>query len=138
MTIQEAVERLADFIKSLPDFRVYEQHEIGTYDHIGAAIADAVLQAQRDYYGVVVPRTTRIIKRWPHAKTVSAVLECLKSVSASDFLDWSDNPGSSNYLAHRVRRFVEILMLFCRVLNMDLLQFHYRCGDAPQAASFRT
>lgn len=111
MTIDEAIQRLADFIKSLPDFRVYEQHEIDTYDHIGAAIADAVLQAQRDYYSVVAPRTERILKRWPEAKTVSAVLECLKSVSPSEFLDWSDNLSSSNYLAHRVRRFVEILTL---------------------------
>ena len=111
MSIEEAVQRLADFIKSLPDFRVYEQHEIDTYDHIGAAIADAVLQAQRDYNSFVVPKTERILKRWPEAKTVSAVLECLKSVSPSDYLDWSDNPSSSNYLAHRVRRFVEILTL---------------------------
>jgi 3-methyladenine DNA glycosylase/8-oxoguanine DNA glycosylase len=111
MTIDQAVQRLADFIKSLPDFRVYEQHEIGTYDHIGAAIADAVLQAQRDYDSFVTPRTDRILKRWPEAKTVTAVLEYLKSVPPSDFLDWSDNPTSSNYLAHRVRRFVEILML---------------------------
>ncbi len=29
----------------------------------------------------------------------------------SDFLDWSDNPNSGSYLAHRVRRFVEILTL---------------------------
>lgn len=87
MTIEEGVQRLADFIKSLPDFRVYEQHEIDTYDHIGAGIADAVLQAQRDYYSVVTPRTERILRRWPEAKTVSAVLECLKSVSAEEFLD---------------------------------------------------
>lgn len=111
MTIDEAIQRLADFIRSLADFRVYEPHEIDTYDHIGAAIADAVLQAQRDYYSVVEPRTERILKRWPEAKTVSAVFECLKSVSPSEFLDWSDNPSSSNYLAHRVRRFVEILTL---------------------------
>jgi hypothetical protein len=111
MTIKEAVQRLADFIRSLTDFRVYEEHEIDRYDHMGAAIADAILQAQRDYYSVVAPRTERILKRWPEAKSVSAVLECLKSVSPSDFLDWSDNPSSSNYLAHRVRRFVEILTL---------------------------
>ncbi len=53
MIIEEAVQRLITFIESLPDFRVYEQHEIDTYDHMGAAIADAVLQAQRDYDSVV-------------------------------------------------------------------------------------
>jgi hypothetical protein len=111
MLIEEAVQRLADLIRSLTDFRVYEEHEIDRYDHMGAAIADAVLQAQRDYYSVVAPRTERILKRWPEAKSVSGVLQCLKSVSPSDFLDWSDNPSSSSYLAHRVRRFVEILTL---------------------------
>jgi hypothetical protein len=114
MTVGEAVQRLAEFTKSLPDFRIYQENEIDRYDHIGAAIADAVLQAQRDYYSVVAPRTERILKRWPEAKTVSAVLECLKSVSPRDFLDWSDNASSSNYLAHRVRRFVEIFTLLSK------------------------
>jgi hypothetical protein len=68
-------------------------------------------KAQRDYYSVVAPRTARILKRWPEVKTVSAVFECLKSVSPSEFLNWSDTPSSSSYLAHRVRRFVEILTL---------------------------
>jgi hypothetical protein len=90
---------------------MYEQHEIDTYEHMGAAIADAVLQAQRDYDSFVTPRTERILRRWPQAKTVGAVLECLKSVSPDEFLDFKDNPTSSNYLAHRVRRFVEIVTL---------------------------
>lgn len=111
MSVEERAHRLATFIKSLPDFRVYEQSEIDTYDHIGAAIADAVLQARRDYYSVVAPRTERILRKWPEAKTVSAMLECLKSVSPSDFLAWTDNPSSTNYLAGRVRRFVEVLRL---------------------------
>jgi hypothetical protein len=111
MTIDEAVQRLAKFISSLRDFRVYEQHEIDTYDHMGAAIADAVLQAQRDYNSVVAPRTKRILRIWPDAKTVSSVLECLKTVPPSEFLDWNDKPGSKNYLAHRVQRFVEVLTL---------------------------
>ena len=102
MTIDEAVQRLMDFIKALPDFRVYEQHEIDTYDHMGAAIADTVLQAQRDYYSVVAPRTARILRRWPEAKTVSAVFERLKSVSPSEFLDWSDTPSLRNYRLQRV------------------------------------
>lgn len=114
MTIDEAVQRLAGFIKSLPDFRIYEPHEIGRYDHIGAAIADSVLQAQRDYYSTVAPRADRILKRWPDAKTVGAVLDVLKSVPPNEFLDWSDNPSSSNYLAHRVERFVEILTLLSK------------------------
>jgi hypothetical protein len=111
MTVDEVVQRLAAFVKSLPDFRIYEQHEIDTYEHIGAALADAVLQAQRDYDSFVTPRTERILRRWPQAKTVSTVLECLKSVTPEDFLDWKDNPTSSNYLAHRVRRFLDILEL---------------------------
>jgi hypothetical protein len=112
MTLDEAVQRLAEFTKSLPDFRVYQEAEIDRYDHIGAAIADAVLQAQRDYDTVVTPRTERILRNWPEAKTVTAVLECLKSVSPSEFLDWKDTPSSDNYLAHRVQRFCEILSLF--------------------------
>jgi len=112
MTLDGAVQRLAEFTKSLPDFRIYQEDEMDRYDHVGAAIADAVLQAQRDYDSFVAPKTERILRKWPETKTVSAVLECLKSVTPSDFLDWKDNPSSSNYLAHRVERFGEILKLF--------------------------
>ena len=65
------------------------------------------------------------------AKTVSAVLECLKSVSPSEFLDWSDNLSSSNYLAHRVRRFVEILTLLrnCGVESVADLKDWLTVGD---------
>jgi hypothetical protein len=111
VSIDEAVQRLAQFIRSLTDFKIYNQDEIDTYDHMGALVADAVLQAQRDYDSVVAPRTERILRNWPEAKTVSAVFKCLESVSASEFLDWNDNPNATNYLAHRVERFVQILTL---------------------------
>jgi hypothetical protein len=105
MTLDEAAQQLAGFTQSLPDFRVYQEHEIDRYDHMGALIADAMLQVQRDYDSVVTPRTNRILRMWPEAKTVTAVLECLKSVSAADFFDWQDNAKSNSYLAHRVARF---------------------------------
>lgn len=111
MRVEESAQHLVAFVRSLPDFKVYQRHEIDMYDHIGAAIADAVLQAQRDYDTFVTPRTERILERWPEAKTVRAVFGCLTSVSPEEFLDCKDNPASRNYLAHRVQRFIDILTL---------------------------
>ncbi len=107
MLPEEAAQRLVEHICSLPDF-VY--HEVGdSYGHIGATVADAVLQPQRDYNSFVVPRTNRILTKWPYEKTVTAMLQLLRSVPASEFLNYKDTEGS--WLAHRVKRFCTILEL---------------------------
>jgi hypothetical protein len=60
MSPDESARRLVEFIKSLSDFVTH--HDIDSYDHIGAIIADAVLQAQKDYDKYVTPRTRRILR----------------------------------------------------------------------------
>jgi hypothetical protein len=108
MSPGEAV-RFADYIKSLPDFDFIDD---GPYDHIGATIADAVLQPQRDYDDFVTPKTDRILRLWRDVKTLSQLVELLKSVPASEFLDWNDNKDSRSWLGHRVERFRTIVSLF--------------------------
>ena len=109
MSPEEAARRLAEYIHSLPDFVYYEVGD--SYGHIGATIADAVLQPRRDYDTFVAPRTKRILTKWPQERTVTAMLQLLGSIPASEFLNCEDNEDSGSWLGHRVERFCTILQL---------------------------
>jgi hypothetical protein len=109
MSQEDAALRLVQYIRSLPDF-VY--HEVGdNYGHIGATIADAVLQPRRDYDTFVAPRTKRILTEWPHERTVTAILRLLRTVPPPEFLNCEDTENSGSWLGHRVWRFCTILHL---------------------------
>jgi len=80
-------ENLAHYVRSLPDFVIYETID-GNYNHIGATAADAVLQANMRYATHVKPRVNRILETYPEARTTTAVLQLLEEVSATEFLNW--------------------------------------------------
>jgi len=103
MTTDEAAQRLFNYIKSLRGF-VY--HKVDPpYGHMGATIADSILQAN-NRYSSVTPRIQRILARWPRENTVTAVLDVLKSVPAVQFLNWNGKD--------RADRFCEVLLLLKR------------------------
>lgn len=68
--------RVADFVRSLPDFEMVEDLAI-PYNHMGATITDAVLQAGLRYETVVWPRVQRIMELFPEAATASGFLKVL-------------------------------------------------------------
>jgi hypothetical protein len=78
-------EKLAHCVRSLPDFIMYETID-GNYNHIGATVADAVLQANLRYKTHVKPRVNRILAQYPESRTTSSVLTLLKSITATEFL----------------------------------------------------
>jgi hypothetical protein len=96
-------EKLARYVRSLPDFVVYETID-GNYNHIGATVADAVLQANLRYKTHVKPRVNRILAQYPEAGTTSSVLRLLVSITATEFLSWRGED--------RAARFSRILGLF--------------------------
>jgi hypothetical protein len=96
-------EKLALYVRSLPDFEFYESID-GNYDHIGATVADAVLQANRKYKTHVKPRVNRILASYPNARTTSSVLSLLKSIKAMEFLSVRDEG--------RAERLSQVLTLF--------------------------
>lgn len=102
MTLSDP-EKLAHYVRSLPGFEFYETID-GNYDHIGAAVADAVLQANNKYKTHVKPRVNRILSRYPEARTTSAVLHLLESIAVTEFLDWRGED--------RAERFSRVLDLF--------------------------
>jgi endonuclease III len=101
MLPDEDARRLVQYIQSLTDF-VY--HKVDPpYGHIGATIADTVLQANNKYDTHVTPRIQRILKQWPNAKTVTALLDLLRSIPTVTFLNWKGEG--------RAQRFNSILHL---------------------------
>lgn len=98
-----APERLAQYVRSLPDFVIYKTID-GNYDHIGATVADAVLQANMRYATHVKPRVNRILETYPEARTTTAVLALVEKLGATVFLSWRG--------ADRAERFSRLLGLF--------------------------
>lgn len=66
--------RLEEYTHSLEDFKI--QSEIDRYDHMGALITDAVLQAGIHYDSVVKPRALHV-QNLPEANTTSGFLKVL-------------------------------------------------------------
>ena len=95
-------EKLASYVRSLPDFKFVA--EMDRYNHMGAIVADAVLQAHAKYKTVVKPRVDRIINQYPKADTTSSVLEILSSTDVTTFLDWNGTTKS--------KRFRQVIDLF--------------------------
>lgn len=59
-----------------------------TTEHMGAAIADAVLQSGLNYVSVVRPRIISIIQRHPRASRLSEVMRIVEAKHTSEFLGW--------------------------------------------------
>lgn len=102
MTLSDP-EKLVHYVQSLPGFEFYETID-GNYDHIGATVADAILQANNKYATHVKPRVNRILAQYPEAPTTSSVLRLLKVIPATEFLDWHGE--------ERAERFRQVLDLF--------------------------
>ncbi|MBI5268486.1 MAG: hypothetical protein HY856_02285 [Burkholderiales bacterium] len=60
-----------------------------TLDHMGAIVADAVLQAGLNYATVVRPRVTGILKKHPDADRVSVLAKLVESRQVATFLNWN-------------------------------------------------
>jgi hypothetical protein len=88
MTIADKANKLVQFIRGLSDFSIVTEID-GNYQHLGATIADAVLQANMRYETHVRPRVSRIRKLFPAAATMSGLRSILSARTTPSFLDWS-------------------------------------------------
>lgn len=96
-------EKLVQFVQRLVTFEIYTKID-GNYDHIGATIADAVLQANNKYATNVKPRIVRIIAQYPEVRTTRALMILLQSIAVTEFLNWRG--------LDRAERFQFVLNLF--------------------------
>ena len=100
------IHKLAAFVESLKKnnrFVIVKSID-GNYNHMGATVADAVLQANMRYKTHVEPRVEKIRYYYPGATTTSAVLAQLEKMPTTVFLDWKGKD--------RADRFDAIIHLF--------------------------
>jgi hypothetical protein len=71
------VERVADYIRSLPKFEVYTNID-GCYGHLGATLADAILQSNNDCSRNVHARVARIRKVYGRETTLQDLKRLLQ------------------------------------------------------------
>ena len=102
MSVADKANKLVQFIRGLSDFSIVTEID-GNYQHLGATIADAVLQANMRYETHVRPRINRIRKLFPAAATMSGLRSTLSERTTTRFLDWSG--------MDRAKRFDDIVSL---------------------------
>lgn len=99
---QSDAEKIIQHIHLLPDFVIYTSID-GNYNHIGATLADAILQANMRYATHVKPRVNRILASYSTTNTTSALNELLKKICTREFLNWRGE--------NRIDRFNQVLSL---------------------------
>lgn len=79
--------KLKAYIATLPEWVLAEEEP--PYDHMGAVITDAGLQAGINYRRVVYPRVERLLSDYPGARTTSSFLQLLNAHGAAELLSWN-------------------------------------------------
>lgn len=121
-----AARRIADHAKD-EGALCEQQVPRATCDHMGAILADSVLQAGLNYITVVRPRVLNILQNYPHADTISVLLKLIRKKRTGEFLNWQHH--------EKVTRF-ENLVAFLKDwgiedtqdLRANLAGEHFRSG----------
>lgn len=109
LELLKAARRVADLASTQGVPATYHVRR-STYEHAGALLADAVLQAGLSYRSVVMPRVGRILKEFPDADRVSALICLVKKGSTAHLLHWQHST--------KVERF-EHLVVFLHRAKVD-------------------
>jgi len=91
-----------------------------TLEHMGAIVADAVLQAGLNYAAVVRPRVEVILEDHPQANRVSALAKLVAIGQVAAFLNW--------HHPTKVKRFEQLVMFLMRssIETSEDLRTHFR------------
>jgi hypothetical protein len=94
-----------------------------TCEHMGAIVADSVLQAGLNYSNVVRPRVASILRSYPQHNCVSVLLNVVRSGQTSKFLRW-DHPT-------KIGRFDGLVLFLHRSGIETASDLRGRLADAP-------
>lgn len=83
-----AARRLADYATEL-GADVASQEIRPAYEHMGALLADSILQAGLNYNSVVRPRIITILARYPDQDRTSTLLNVVYRGETATFLNWT-------------------------------------------------
>jgi hypothetical protein len=76
-----------------------EKHSRVTCEHLGAVLADSVLQAGLNYATVVRPRVLAILRAHPGRHTVSSLVSLIEEGETGAFLNWRHHEKVSRFEA---------------------------------------
>lgn len=99
-------------------------------DHLGAVVADSVLQAGLNYSSVVLPRVQAILRDYPALATVSSLMELVAEDGAREFLRWEH--------VEKIRRFEQVVAFFHRLGVEDADDLRRRMIEADFCREFRS
>lgn len=103
MSVEFNIKLLIKYIKSLQDFKLVKPNI--PYNHMGATITDAILQAGITYETVVRPRVQKLLD-YSEAKKTTGFLKLLERIGVKELLEWS-HPEKPNRILGVTRFFVE-------------------------------
>ncbi len=102
MELENEASKLSEYISELKESGDFEYIEKGIQDeHLGAIIADAILQAGHDYKKYVLPRVIRIKTMFPDHTNVSSLKEFSSSNAEGirQFLNWNGRKEQERFAA---------------------------------------
>lgn len=100
------------------------------YNHLGAVLADSVLQAGLRYASVVRPRVERILIHYPGSANAYGLAEIVRDGKTAEFLDWQ-HPIK----AARFERSVEFI---CSCGVEDVADLRSRLSNEQFCMNFQT
>lgn len=80
--------RLVADLAATEGVEVAERHSRFCYNHLGALLADACLQAGLSYSNVVRPRVQRILVEYPRVNSIEALTAIIVAGQLPSFLGW--------------------------------------------------
>ena len=95
------------------------------YRHMGAVLADSILQAGLNYEKVVKPRVASILKMFPHASNVNTLIEVIEAEGSRKFLRWEHG--------EKITRFDSLVAFLAEAKIIDT----YELGEALTDGKFR-
>lgn len=96
------------------------------YHHMGAVLADSVLQSGLNYEKVVKPRIASIFETFPHASTLNTLIEVIETEGSSKFLRWQHG--------EKIARFDSLVTFVAKAKIENTCEL----GEALQEDSFRS
>jgi len=116
--------RVAAYVRAIADFEMVDDLAL-PYNHTGATITDAVLQAGLRYETVVWPRVQHVMEAFPEAATTSSFLAVLRERGGEAVVRWT-HPEKLG----RMEAVAELLTAEGVESEVDLRR--WLCGDGAE------
>ncbi|MDQ8747733.1 hypothetical protein [Elizabethkingia miricola] len=99
MSYNFEINKLVNYIENHRDFNVVRSNSCFYNNHLGAILADIILQAGVNYKSVVLPRVLNIYKTYDSAHNLPGTINIVEEIGIENFLNWKNNIKTNRYLS---------------------------------------